>query len=97
VLLPMKSAMWTVPPSVEGSVKSGALSPTFKLLDGAVGCCAKPADPYSNAAMRDLLFIRTTASWTTTLSQEDVALYSNRLARKPLIWFAVLSELIVLS
>ena len=54
----MKSAMWTVPPSVEGSVKSGALSPTFNLLDGgAAGLCANPADPYSKAATRDLLFM----------------------------------------
>jgi hypothetical protein len=59
VLLPIKLARWTVPPSVEGSVKSGALSPTFNVLEGEADSCANTVNPDTRVATRSLLFILT--------------------------------------
>jgi hypothetical protein len=59
VLLPTKLARWTVPPSVEGSVKSGALSPTFNVLEGDAESCAHTVSPDTRVATRSLLFILT--------------------------------------
>jgi hypothetical protein len=42
---------------VDGSVKSGALSPFFKVLDGGLDSRASIADPHKTAVSKSLLLI----------------------------------------
>ncbi len=59
MLFPIRSARCTVPPSVDGNVKSGALLPALNVDDGgAPGVCANNAAPTPpNIATRLLIIV----------------------------------------